>query len=511
LFTTTGQKAFWFTPRRSAKWPRFFPGRGDRFYVFGKKELLGVPGEWWWDSVQKMLYVWAPDSQNPSNRVDAGEASPVLTLDGQSYVVVKGLNARGGWFSLHQSQHCTIQDCDLTAPNWTRLVDGYKVLPFLLGGGDISGSGNQWLGGSISFAGRCGIYAEGSGQTIKGVTIVDCGWNWCSDAGVFLNQCDHTLVQDCVVKRMARMGLDMTNSGHCRILHNFVEDVLLYSNDGGDFDSWGTDGQDTEIAYNTFGRNLSYWGAGLYLDTNCKNFYAHDNLIRDIAWKGITFNSVNRIENNTVLSAGHQGIMVCPAAGTSLQAGVLAHNQVIETYPIWVSFQSASVTDWGFYGGYAYLSQPGRVEIDWNQLAQPGWAQQIPLDLTKVTAVCFGLENPATYHYSVANFRLLPPGQTGDSGAVTVTGGTWGFYSGSGSSGQLTLSGPPAWGVKGTSVLFGWGSLTAALPGGGMDLSAYRGIAFELDGKADRTYAINGLTETDNGPETVEGRGAKLR
>ena len=44
-----------------------------------------------------------------------------------------------------------------------------------------------------------------------------------------------------------------------------------------------------------------------------------------------------------------------------------------------------------------------------------------------------------------------------------------------------------------------------------MDLSAYRGIAFELDGKANRTYAIDGLTETDNGPETVEGRGARLR
>ncbi|HXL73871.1 MAG TPA: hypothetical protein VN963_09630 [bacterium] len=94
---------------------------------------------------------------------------------------------------------------------------------------------------------------------------------------------------------------------------------------------------------------------------------------------------------------------------------------------------------------------------------------------------------------------------------MTVTGAAWGVYSGSGSSGQLSLSGPPAWGTIGTSVLFGWSSLTAALPGGGMDLSAYRGIAFELDGKANRTYAIDGLTETDNGPETVEGRGARLR
>jgi hypothetical protein len=169
------------------------------------------------------------------------------------------------------------------------------------------------------------------------------------------------------------------------------------------------------------------------------------------------------------------------------------------------------VNDWGFYGGYAYLSHPGRVEIDWDQLEQQSWAKQVPLDLTRISSVRFNLERPATFQYSVANLRFLPLGQTGDTGAVTLTGVAWNDYAGAGSTAQLTLSGPLTWGTKGTSVNFGWNTLDAPLPGGGMDLTAFRGLAFEIEGQADRTYAIQGLTEADNGPETMKGRGANLK
>ena len=487
-----------------------FPRKGDRFYVFGKKELLGAPGEWWWDPGPKTLYIWTPDGKDPAGRVEAGQASWVLSLDGQSYVAVKGLNARGGWFSLRDSHHCVVQDCNLTAPNWNRLVDGFKVYPYALGGGDITGTDNQWLGGTIRFAGRSGIHAEGSGQTIAGVTVEDSVWNWCSDGAIYLHNCDHTLVKNCTVKRSGRMGISLMTVAHCQILNNSVEDVDLYSNDGGDLDTWGTDGQGTEIAYNRFGRNASYWGGGLYIDDNSKNYDAHDNLIEDIGWYGIIFKDVNRVEHNTVRNAGHQGVLIFPPAGKSLQGGWLAHNQVEEPAPVRVDLSSASVTDWGYYGGYAYLSPASqRVEIDWDQLDQPSWARHIPMDLTKIDLVKFSLDRPSNYEFQVSNLRFLPAGQTGDNGAVTVQS-AWGVYTGSGSTGQLTLSGPVTWGISGTNVLGGWGTLQAPMPGGAMDLTAYRGMAFEIQGSAEPTENIQGLTAVDNGPEAKPGRGAKL-
>jgi hypothetical protein len=388
-------------------------------------------------------------------------------------------------------------------------VDGFKVQPYLLGGGDLSGSDNQWLGGTIRFAGRSGLRVEGASQKIIGVTVEDCGWNWCSEGGIHFHECDNCLLSKCNVKRMARMGISLMTVAHCQILNNFVEDVCLYSNDIGDLDSWGTDGQGTEIAYNTFGRNQGIWGAGLYLDDNSKNFYAHDNLIKEQAWNGIIFKAVNRIEHNTVLDAGHQGILIYPPAKASLKGGVLAHNQVPENYPIRVNLSSSSVSDYGNYGSYAYLTKPGRVEMDWNQLDQQAWAKQIPMDLTKVDSVGFSEEQPAAFQYSIANLRFLPIGKTGDEGAVTVTGATWAVYSNNGSTAKLNLSGPVTWGTSGTNVLFGWNTLRATLAGGSTDLTGYRGMAFEIEGKAERTYAIQGLTETDNGPETVKGRGVE--
>jgi hypothetical protein len=168
------------------------------------------------------------------------------------------------------------------------------------------------------------------------------------------------------------------------------------------------------------------------------------------------------------------------------------------------------VTDWGYYGGYAYLSSGfQRVEIDWNQLDQPSWAQHIPMDLTKIDLVKFSLDRPAQYGFQVSNLRFLPAGQTGDAGAVTVQS-AWAVYTGSGSTGQLTLSGPVTWGISGTNVLGGWGTLQAPLPGGAMDLTAYRGMAFEIEGSAEPTENIQGLTAMDNGPEPRPGRGANL-
>ncbi|MGA2155102.1 MAG: hypothetical protein ABSH37_11840, partial [Bryobacteraceae bacterium] len=147
------------------------PRRGNHFFVFGKLELLDSPGEWWWDPNQQQLYVWMPDSASPEGRTEAGVAPAVLDLSGQSYITVKGLSARGGWFNLQNSTNCTVQDFRLTAPNWVRTFDGYALWPAYLGGVDVSGTGNVIDGGLVQHAGRSGIHVAGTGNTVRNVTV----------------------------------------------------------------------------------------------------------------------------------------------------------------------------------------------------------------------------------------------------------------------------------------------------------------------------------------------------
>lgn len=494
------------------------PRRGNHFFVFGKLELLDSPGEWWWDPNQRQLYVWMPDGASPEGRTEAGVAPAVLDLSGRSYVTVKGLSARGGWFNLQNSTNCTLQDFHLMAPNWIRTFDGYSVWPQYLGGVDVSGSGNVLDGGTVQNAGRSGIHIAGSGNTVQQVTVEDQGWNWAAEFGINLYGGDQTVVQNNTVTRSAMAGIYLAPNSH--VLNNLVEDVCLFVEDCGNVDTWNMDGQGTEIAYNIFIGNHARWGGAIYLDAGSLNFRMHDNLAKAIAWNGVNITGVNDIENNTFVDIGHQGINFEPGAtamGADWSAGKALHNQFGERFPLFVQLAQpvSLIPDYGFYEAYTPLApQPGprRVEIDWSQMGQPGWSQQqVPLNLSEVDSILFGFDPiVGSFDYTIGNLRLLPAGETGDTGAVPVTGTTWTAISSGGSACTLTASGPLTWGASGSSVLNGQNLLNAPLPAGLTNLTAYRGLAFELAGTASRTYNFQGYQDADNGPDPEPGRGATL-
>jgi len=227
--------------------------------------------------------------------------------------------------------------------------------------------------------------------------------------------------------------------------------------------------------------------------------------------------AVTRIENNTMLEAQHQSINFVPpqdAIGADWSAGIVAHNQIREGFPISVSLgqNAARIPGYGWYTAYTTLApQPGprRVELVWFQFAQPGWdQQQVPLDLSQVLSIGFALESLAdTFNYSITNLRLLPAGGTGDAGAVPVSGPAWTFTCASGSPCSWSASGPSTWGVSGTNAFFGSNNLTAPLPANLQNFSAYRGLAFDLSGTAIRTYRFQGFQDVDNGPKPSPAEG----
>jgi hypothetical protein len=500
-------------------WPQLVPRRGSHFYVFGKLELLDSPGEWFWDPGERLLYVWTPDGAPPDGRVEAGTASAVLDLSGRSYITVKGLSARGGWFNLQNCSQCTVQEFHLWAPNWIRTFDGYGVWPEpqSLGGVDVSGTENLVERGSVRLAGRSSINLAGSGNTVRQVTVEDSGWNWAADSAISLSGAAH-VVENCTVRRSSMTGINM--APRSRVVNNLVENACLFVEDCGSVGVWMTDGQGTEVAYNILRGNHTRWGAGIYLDAGSPNFYLHDNLIQNVRWGSMNITAVTRIENNTMLDAQHQSIVFVPpqnAIGADWSAGIVAHNQIVEAFPLSVALaQDASkIPGWGSYAAYTTLApQPGprRVELNWSQFAQPGWdQQQVPLDLSQVLSIGFSLDSLAdSFNYAITNLRLLPAVGTGDTGAVLVSGSTWTLNCSGGSTCSWSASGPTTWGVSGTSVFGGSNFLNAPLPANSQNLTAYRGLAFELAGTASRSYTFQGFRDVDNGPDPAPGRGANL-
>jgi len=348
--------------------------------------------------------------------------------------------------------------------------------------------------------------------------VEDTGWNWTSEGAINLNGADQATVQFNTVTRSAMAGILLAPGSH--IVNNLVEDVCLFVEDCGNVYGWELDGQGTEIAYNVLAGNHSRWGAAIYLDGESLSFWLHDNVAHAIAWNGVNIKGVNDIENNTFLDIGHQGIAFEPdaiAVGADWSAGKALHNQLGEPFPLLVQLAQpvSTIPDYGFYQAYTPLApQPGprRVEIDWPQLAQPGWSQQqVALDLSEVDSILFGFDSlVGSFDYTISNLRLLPLGGTGDAGAVPVAGTTWSTSASGGSVCTLTAAGPLTWGASGSSILNGQNLLTAPLPAGLTNLTGYRGLAFELAGTASRSYDFLGYQDVDNGPTAAPGRGATL-
>lgn len=66
---------------------------GARFYVEGKSQLLDQPGEWYYDSATKMLYIWPLNDISPANQpVEFAVRAKGLSITNSQNIEVKDIN-----------------------------------------------------------------------------------------------------------------------------------------------------------------------------------------------------------------------------------------------------------------------------------------------------------------------------------------------------------------------------------------------------------------------------------
>ncbi len=109
----------------------------NKFYLFGKKEFLGAPGEWFYDAAAKKLYVCSLDGKNPAEGLleiktrewgfTADQTCSYLTIDGigffgTAFKIGKGDNKKSSKGNDTRSSHIVFRNNSVLHSSWTEYL-----------------------------------------------------------------------------------------------------------------------------------------------------------------------------------------------------------------------------------------------------------------------------------------------------------------------------------------------------------------------------------------------------
>jgi len=108
----------------------------NKFYLFGKREFLDAPGEWFYDAAAKQLYLCSPDGKNPVlGRLEIKTRVWGFTADNTcNYLTIDGVGFFGTAFKFGEdrskrSSHIVLRNSSVLHSSWTEYLSLNNTLP----------------------------------------------------------------------------------------------------------------------------------------------------------------------------------------------------------------------------------------------------------------------------------------------------------------------------------------------------------------------------------------------
>jgi hypothetical protein len=303
----------------------FFPG--DWYMVYGKRELLDSPGEWWYDEAAPApkLYLWVPIGGPPTDRlVEVRSREFVVDLGERSYVEVRDIEVLGGGIRTNKrSDNIMLQG--LLVRHASRLADTnrrYNMRGERAAGVLIKGSHVALRDSEIAWSNHSCVHIEGNSHLLENNIIHDCSQLGPTAGFITVAGRSHRILRN-TFYHAASFGIllwDYESRNDNK--YGWLRDVEIAYNDISNFGEMGTDQggiygwrlqyPGTVIHHNWIHEqhsrehNKGGWqqvAAGIYFDSGGDDAVIHHNVLWDLVGSGfLAGGGEGRFYNNTVVA-----------------------------------------------------------------------------------------------------------------------------------------------------------------------------------------------------------------
>ena len=283
------------------------PQAGDQFYLTGLPAAMDAPGEWFHDNTTQTLSLIPPTGGAPTG-IEAKHRLYAFDLSGRSYINIVGVKLFSCTINTDASStHDTIDSISASYVSQESIkADPWadKLTPHT-SGIILNGSDNVIQNSIIAWSTGDGVFLGGSNNVARNCIIHDVDTIGADEAGVTIMGSNDQVIND-TIYNCGRSGIVMRFSPAASVMHNRISNGGLLTTDLGGIYTWGTDGQNSVIAYNMINgfHSGGFGSSGIYLDNSSTNYLVHHNVVWDVdnALKMNEPSDNNQIYNNTLMA-----------------------------------------------------------------------------------------------------------------------------------------------------------------------------------------------------------------
>ena len=314
--------------------PRYGLNRNEGFFLMNKLEFLDSPNQWYYDDEEKMVYLWTPNGDSPTDHIiRASVLDNGVVINGKHYVSIQELNIlhqSGKGIYIANSDYITLNENDISYP------DGYGIY-------DISESHNLSItNNTVTGANHYGMNIRISNSTISDNVISqiavfdEIGLTGTGrdnyGGGIYLAGAEgNNIVRYNRIAETAYHGIYWSKPNNL-IEYNFINHACLWKGDGGGiYAAWsnhslpGTTGSvvRNNIVLNVTGSVNGYtashaYGEGIYIDEAAEDVTVENNTVAHCSDGGIFLhdNAGTEAMNNTIFDVRY-GVLISSDHGSN--------------------------------------------------------------------------------------------------------------------------------------------------------------------------------------------------